>query len=103
MPDFDAGLPGCLRIVGQDAGHELQVALIRAPGRERLGQLQRDVLSGGRAADVDDRRLGGHLDLLGHPANLQGDWHCRRLRPSGRARSRFARSAGTRRARVVTL
>ena len=74
-PDFDGGVPRLLRIVGQHARHELQVALIAAAGRERLGELQRDVLSGRRAADVDDRRFRGDLDLLGDAADAQRHAH----------------------------
>ena len=49
------------RIVRQDARHELQIALIRAARRQGLGQTQGDVLAGGRARHVDERRrLGRH-------------------------------------------
>ena len=70
-----------LRIVGHHARHQLQVALIAAAGRQRLGQLQRDVLAGRRARRVDERRLGGHLNLLGHSADRERDAEGRGLSP----------------------
>ena len=39
----------CL-VVRHHAGNQLQVALVAAAGRQRLGQLEGDVLAGGRAA-----------------------------------------------------
>ncbi len=47
-----------LRVVGQHPWHELQVALVRATGRQRFCQLQGNVLPRRRAPRVDDRRLG---------------------------------------------
>ena len=57
MPDFDGGIARLLRIVRQDAGHQLQVALVRPPRRERFGQLQRDVrpVVALRASTMGDR------------------------------------------------
>ena len=59
-------------IVGHHAGHQLQVALVAAAGRQRLGQLQRDVLARDRVGHVDDRRARGDGHLLGDAGQAAG-------------------------------
>ena len=72
-PRLRRRVAGLLRIVGQNARHELQVALVGAAGRQRFRQLEGDVLSGRRALRVDERRFGRDLHLLGHAADGQAD------------------------------
>ena len=55
-PSATPGCRSCCWLVGHDARHQLQVALVAAAGRQRLGELQRDVLAGRRRSDVDERR-----------------------------------------------
>jgi hypothetical protein len=73
------GVARLLRIVGQDARHELQVALIRTPRRQRFGQLQRDVGPGRGARRIDDRRIDRHLHLLGDSTDGERDANRRGL------------------------
>ena len=73
------GIPGRQGIVRQHAGDQLQVALIGAAGEQRLGELQRDVLAGLRGRDVDGRRFGRDLHLLGEAADFEADLEGRRL------------------------
>ena len=62
------------RVVGQDARHQLQIALIRAARRQRLGELQRDVRIGRRARHVHHRgRLAPDRHLLGDARDRQPD------------------------------
>ena len=67
------GVTGRVLAVRHHARNELQEALIRTAGRQRLGQPQRDVLPRRRALDVDDRRRRGHLHRLVETGDLQRD------------------------------
>ena len=61
------------RIVRQHARDDLQVALIRTPGRQGLGQLERDVGRRGGASRVNNGRLRNHVHRLSQSTHGEHD------------------------------